>query len=60
MKSMAVLVAFFFFFSMTVASAAEVPNWWIGPKDEYERLVEGAKKEGFREGKKPRFANLKL
>lgn len=28
------------------ASAVDVPDWWIGPKDEYEKLVDGAKKEG--------------
>jgi iron(III) transport system substrate-binding protein len=31
---------------MTVASAADVPKWWIGPEEEYARLVNGAKKEG--------------
>ena len=44
MKRLAVLIAFVFFFSITVASAADVPKWWIGPKDEYEGLVNGAKK----------------
>lgn len=28
------------------ASAVTVPDWWTGPKDEYTKLVEGAKKEG--------------
>ena len=46
MKRVAVLMAFFFFFWATITSAAEVPDWWIGPKDEYERLVGAAKKEG--------------
>jgi hypothetical protein len=23
-----------------------VPDWWLGPKDEYESLVKGAKQEG--------------
>ncbi|MFQ5849667.1 MAG: extracellular solute-binding protein [Candidatus Binatia bacterium] len=33
-------------FSATIASAVEVPKWWIGPRDEYEGLVKAAKKEG--------------
>jgi iron(III) transport system substrate-binding protein len=32
--------------SFSLAYAADVPNWWIGPKDEYQKLAEGAKKEG--------------
>ena len=32
--------------SLATAVAADVPEWWIGPKDEYESLVKGAKKEG--------------
>ncbi len=46
MKRLAGLIAFFFFSSITAASAVDVPEWWIGPKDEYARLVDGAKKEG--------------
>ncbi len=32
--------------SFSVAQAANIPDWWIGPKDEYESLVKGAKEEG--------------
>jgi iron(III) transport system substrate-binding protein len=46
MKRLAVLAVFFFLSSITAASAAEIPDWWIGPKDEYGRLVAAAKKEG--------------
>jgi iron(III) transport system substrate-binding protein len=41
-----VLATGFFFFGITIAAAIDVPKWWIGPKDEYEKLVDGAKKEG--------------
>ena len=33
-------------FSLTRAYAADVPDWWIGPKAEYETLVNGAREEG--------------
>ncbi|HXV84039.1 MAG TPA: ABC transporter substrate-binding protein [Candidatus Binatia bacterium] len=32
--------------SLSVARAADIPDWWIGPKDEYEKLAAGAKQEG--------------
>ena len=32
--------------SFSVARAADIPDWWIGPKDEYEKLAAGAKQEG--------------
>lgn len=34
------------FFSATIASAIDVPKWWLGTKGEYEKLVTAAKKEG--------------
>jgi iron(III) transport system substrate-binding protein len=46
LPAIGVLAAGFFFFGITIAAAVDVPKWWIGPKDEYEKLVEGAKKEG--------------
>ncbi|MGE5304812.1 MAG: ABC transporter substrate-binding protein [Alphaproteobacteria bacterium] len=41
-----IFVVGFFFFSNAIASAIDIPKWWIGPKDEYEQLVQAAKKEG--------------
>jgi iron(III) transport system substrate-binding protein len=46
MKRLAVLIAFFSLFSTTAAWAAAAPKWWIGSQDEYQRLVNAAKKEG--------------
>ncbi|MFQ5542513.1 MAG: extracellular solute-binding protein [Candidatus Binatia bacterium] len=34
------------FFSAAIASAIDVPKWWLGDKGEYEKLVKAAKKEG--------------
>ena len=34
------------FFTATIASAIEVPKWWLGSKGDYEKLVTAAKKEG--------------
>lgn len=34
------------FFSAAIASAIDVPKWWIGSKGDYEKLVTAAKKEG--------------
>jgi iron(III) transport system substrate-binding protein len=40
------VTAFLFLFSATIASAIDVPKWWIGSKGEYEKLVKAAQKEG--------------
>lgn len=40
------LGAIFLFFSSTIASAINVPKWWLGSKSEYEDLVNAARKEG--------------
>jgi spermidine/putrescine-binding protein len=32
--------------SFSVVHAASAPDWWIGPKDEYDTMVKEAKKEG--------------
>lgn len=42
----AVAAAAFIFGSFTIASAVDVPQWWVGPNAEYEKLVNAAKKEG--------------
>ena len=50
MKRASVSIGLFFCLlaalSFSMAHAASVPDWWIGPADEYERLVKGAKQEG--------------
>lgn len=40
------LGAIFLFFSSTIASAIDVPKWWLGSKSEFENLVNAARKEG--------------
>jgi iron(III) transport system substrate-binding protein len=46
MKCVAILIAVLSLFSTAAAWAAAAPNWWIGSQDEYQRLVNAAKKEG--------------
>jgi iron(III) transport system substrate-binding protein len=49
MKRLTLVGAFpaaLFFLSAAMVAAADVPKWWIGPQNEYDQLVQAAKKEG--------------